>query len=516
MDSDISLRSATPGGQPPEPPRKAGRSQSLPGIEKCTQIDASFSPAAAKTDMVSKNTLTKNPAVTPKHPHKIEKASKTVGEATNTVFEKTVPPSLERRKTEPSLKTMRGQDIGRDREWEFIQKANASGIDFDTAKHLYLTSGGSAKDPLTGAGVIQDMQPTKEAALARSEKSGKIVLQIDVDIENLGKLNAAHGGSNADEIIKQISKTVKDNIGAAGVKMASFRDGGKFSFIVEADSEETKKKLEGVLKDTKKQVKLASKVDLEITSQTLEATGATPSTSNTRAASQPDTFQDAPWSSSQIRHNQFVRIAKSSNVSLEKAEELYTLSGGGEKDGLTGLDRATDRIPTLKNAQAEILKSGGSGVYIGIDIRNLKGINAAKGRIEADKEYANMVTIVKNELKALGMQVAGFRHGGDEISFVIVAEKGMPQTELNRACDKALKGAQQKIEGELPHLANIPHAKYPNQKGSGIAFGISPLNDKYSPETIIKIADERVEQSKVGSTKTRPSTTEIKSDNQAR
>ncbi|NEO41984.1 MAG: DUF4157 domain-containing protein [Moorea sp. SIOASIH] len=226
----------------------------------------------------------------------------------------------------------------------------------------------------------------------------------------------------------------------------------------------------------------------------------------------------------QKRENDFVLAALEEGLSKEAAIRLYGKSGADAKDPVTGFDVASDRKPSVGNA-IEFVKGDPqtrSAFYVEVDIRNLGGLNSVLGHNGADQVYNKLATICDEhvqELKTGKVQVARFRHGGDEFSFLVVASDrsvGIDNVEnsLNNAQSEIQKYVEETSIGELNNnpelyeqkgyketdkLAIIEHPKHQGDKnynGTGIAFGVSLIMGKDSIDSVLTAADQKVELSK--------------------
>ncbi len=472
------------------PPSPMLRSKSLPAqnfaSRRVEKTDAGFSPTAGKIEGVKPALVRSTTQIDGLKTHTIKAATKS-----------DIPKTLFGEKLS-FAKPVRAQAVARetDREWEFTQLAKGHGTDHRTAKALYDLTKNLNKDPVTGFGLAEDL----EAALSRAAKTGTPLTHITVDLLKLSKLNEATWESGANETIHDIAKLVKDFLEETKIKIAPFRDGGTLSFLVEGQKDDAIDKLTHALANATQQVKLAYKIDL--------ATAITKPTHtiNLEDAIEPPKTQrflpDVPWSSTQMRRERFAALATSTNKEVD-GEKLYEVFGGGKKDTLTGLNKAIDRIPTLQNAINEVKTNGKAGVYVACDIRNLKGLNRELGRSQADFTYAKIIALVKEKLidfgKEAGVDLAGFRHGGDECSFIALSQNAMPAETLQKALQAALSSAQAEIKKEFKPLQFIKHAKYPDDSskaGTGITFASCPITATSSTELIISKAGRDLERQK--------------------
>jgi len=119
----------------------------------------------------------------------------------------------------------------------------------------------------------------------------------------------------------------------------------------------------------------------------------------------------------EYRNQEFEATAK--NVGLTE-EQARALRPPDVRDPVTGFYKAEDRMPTLERAQQFIRENGGVGSYVEADIANLGGLNARFGNSGANEVYREMSDIFKAAIKEAGGTGILFRHGGDEISAIVI------------------------------------------------------------------------------------------------
>jgi GGDEF domain-containing protein len=176
----------------------------------------------------------------------------------------------------------------------------------------------------------------------------------------------------------------------------------------------------------------------------------------------------------------------------------------GFREGRLG----TARPETLRRAQAFIEQSMSvdgdnywRGAYLELDIRNLGGLNAALGHSGADKVYGRIAVIIREELRELGVDVSLFRHGGDEMSAVVVgADAAQVNKAMQRAQDRVAEYVRTTNRNGTP-LSQIPHPKHPDdpsKKGTGFTSAAEDIDPERAPGDIIAAADTRLERKKSG------------------
>jgi len=162
------------------------------------------------------------------------------------------------------------------------------------------------------------------------------------------------------------------------------------------------------------------------------------------------------------------------------------------RDTVTGFYKPEDRAPTMERAQEFIRKNGGVGTYVEADIANVGGLNARFGHTETDKIYREMSDIFKAAIEEAGGNGVLFRHGGDEISAIVVGVR-------SDVVSEALAGMKGHLDDliERRNLADIPHAKDRRlPPGTRLYNATSDIVPGVPPEKIFKMADLKVEKQK--------------------
>ena len=222
----------------------------------------------------------------------------------------------------------------------------------------------------------------------------------------------------------------------------------------------------------------------------------------------------------QVRENTFVRTALQRGVSEEVARALFNESGAAQKDVVTGYDVPGDRKPSVRSAINYIQEHlDARGYYVEVDIRNLGGLNSVLGHNGADKLFKLMTDISAASVESLRtgkVKVAKFRHGGDEFSFLILAEDGsVSPDDVNAVLHNAASEIKEMtlkvpigeynpeptgdVLAESP-IASIEHPKHKGDKkyfGTGIVYGIGQiLGTDANEDVAIEAADLQVEAKK--------------------
>jgi hypothetical protein len=97
------------------------------------------------------------------------------------------------------------------------------------------------------------------------------------------------------------------------------------------------------------------------------------------------------------------------------------------RDRLTGWFTNSDRAKTVARAQQWSDEYGLPSTYVVMDISNLGGLNEGLGQHSADVVFRSMAYIMLKHANGLNADVIPFRHGGDEISFVILGANNKPE-----------------------------------------------------------------------------------------
>lgn len=172
------------------------------------------------------------------------------------------------------------------------------------------------------------------------------------------------------------------------------------------------------------------------------------------------------------------------------------------RDSVTGFYRAEDRVPTLKRAMERIKETGEPAVYVEADVANLGGLNARFGHSVSNKIYSEMAAAFEDAIAEAGGTAVLFRHGGDEISAIVVNATG------EQAKD-ALAGMRSRIDDIVSRhgAADIPHAKTPGgPPGTRLNYAVAEIREGLTVDDIFTTADLRVEALKKGAPDVDPST----------
>jgi hypothetical protein len=177
-------------------------------------------------------------------------------------------------------------------------------------------------------------------------------------------------------------------------------------------------------------------------------------------------------------------------------EVAFLMGGGQNRDRPTGLEAGDNRVPTLERATAHVRRNPTDhAFYVVVDIANVGGMNAQHSKSKVNREVLHaFATILRDRLRNIGkrsqLSVSGFRHGGDELSFVLVGT-GLSETAVHTAMVEAQ--AQVRQAATVAGLMTTPPLKKGRPPGTGIYFHIAPiLGDSHLP-TLLDAADRALE-----------------------
>jgi len=122
------------------------------------------------------------------------------------------------------------------RQETFVAAAAEMGLERQDALVLYGLSGAESPDVVTGFAPAKDRRPTVARAIETVGASRfDSAFYVEVDIQNLGGLNAALGHTGADQVYSRIARITEQHIENLRTDdhTCSFRHGGdEFSFVV--------------------------------------------------------------------------------------------------------------------------------------------------------------------------------------------------------------------------------------------------------------------------------------------
>jgi diguanylate cyclase (GGDEF)-like protein len=136
------------------------------------------------------------------------------------------------------------------RQGKFVATAVEMGLSWDDALVLYDLSGAASTDGVTGFAPAKDRRPTVARAIEHAAANQfESAYYVEVDIQNLGGLNAELGHTGADRVYSKIAGITEQHVESlrADDHTCSFRHGGdEFSFVV-VGSLSTQGQVEGAL-----------------------------------------------------------------------------------------------------------------------------------------------------------------------------------------------------------------------------------------------------------------------------
>lgn len=182
--------------------------------------------------------------------------------------------------------------------------------------------------------------------------------------------------------------------------------------------------------------------------------------------------------------------------SREQIDYLRSQNKVGQVDEGIGYQAKGAHEPTIRRAIEHVRRTGESAHYAEIDLKNLGGLNAKLGFPAATKVFRDFGQIIREELAKTGADVQLIRHGGDEVSAVVVNGS-------REAVEQALAAAQERVRGYVKEngLDQIEHPKYKGQKdrrGTGITYAVADIGPHDTVQTVHEDAAIRVEQNKIG------------------
>jgi diguanylate cyclase (GGDEF)-like protein len=180
---------------------------------------------------------------------------------------------------------------------------------------------------------------------------------------------------------------------------------------------------------------------------------------------------------------------------IESLQEFGLLAN----DAVTGFHEGRfgkGRISTLRRAVQHVKGTGEQAFYVEIDLQNLCGLNAALGHTGANHVYARIAAIIRKELSAAASEAVFFRHGGDEMSAILIETT----EEANQAAMEAVR-SRVALLAKRRHLDDIPHPKHPGDvrwTGIGVYFGVCRLSPDHEKNltVVFSRADTELERQK--------------------
>jgi GGDEF domain-containing protein len=169
--------------------------------------------------------------------------------------------------------------------------------------------------------------------------------------------------------------------------------------------------------------------------------------------------------------------------------------------GLLALDNVTGfhdgrsgpgRLHTLLRAIRHAGRSGQECHYVEMDVRNLGGLNARLGHSGANEVFAALAAAVCQELSAAASTAVFFRHGGDELSAVLIDASA-------QAVEAAFAAVHRRAAERASAFGvqDVLHPKRPldrRSRGTGVRFGLVQLQPEHEGDLarLFREADEDV------------------------
>lgn len=193
----------------------------------------------------------------------------------------------------------------------------------------------------------------------------------------------------------------------------------------------------------------------------------------------------------------------------EKLQQLAKATDQGAlRDAVTGLYEArvsaggmNARMDALGRLQKLVEATGADAVYVHADIQNLGGLNKNLDEVGANAVFKEFARLMDEEAQSIeGARAVSFRHGGDEISAVVLnASREQTEAVMRNVARRIQDYAAGIKTDEGVSILDIPHAKAPDdvsKKGTGLTTAVEQITPGRSPESIIKSAAARLELNK--------------------
>jgi hypothetical protein len=385
---------------------------------------------------------------------------------------------------------------------------------------------------------------------------------VELELQNLGGLNAMFGAEGANQVMSHQMQTIVRYLQAQGVDVSMFRNSGpRFSMTLVGDADPVR--VRQALSDAQTELNTwaqtqqlrtvkgemaavstaphprdASVVGPGFRFESAEirpdSTGATvwrdvsaPFETRTGPETPPALTLpavrpvDAPLLSvmersgrprfsdvTEARRQQFVNTMLVRGMTAERAGALFEAHGRPPVDALTGFEGPATRVDNAALAIEHSARTGDEAFYVEVDIRNLGGLNRALGNDGANAIFSGMSRSIEADLRALGVDVVAHRHGGDELSFVIVTPnptrdasgriitREQWRTLLTETLTRAERRVSDQIDsatyrdadGTVHRVADIPHTKPTGHAGTGVIIGFGALS---TPDAMLATGHSR-------------------------
>jgi GGDEF domain-containing protein len=428
------------------------------------------------------------------------------------------------------------------------------GTPIEEARALYQNIGGSAAADSVGFYNGEGVNPSINRAAAHVRDTGDAAVVVRASLRNLGGLNNRFNHEGANTHYREFAAIFREELARGGHNVAAFRDGPDLTFVV-TGRDVPQAAIDSAI--TRAQQRMATRVrelgidrldhpkhpgdpnwqgvgfstatrrvgpsdDARGVNEALNAgvqrydrsLGQLPApypTATPRAATPPPTTtvprapQRQPGQPAfdplAQRETEFVRLAQQAGISEPVARARFRDTVRADVDPLTGFLREAEHAPTMQRAIDHARATGENAIYVEIDFRNLGGLTRAIGRRAADGEVRIAARMMREELAGVGADVSLIRHGGDEVSAVVVGP-GVTRAQV----DAALARAQARFDAYIGDrgLSGIPHPKHPNdpsRNGAGFLFSSAQAGPNESASAVFARAGAAVELIKNGGTR---------------
>ena len=196
---------------------------------------------------------------------------------------------------------------------------------------------------------------------------------------------------------------------------------------------------------------------------------------------------------SEQRTNERRQIVRDEGITNEDA--IKRIVPDETLDAVTGFHLAHDKQTAVEQALEHTRQTGEAAHFVEGDIGNLGGLNAHFGDNHeiVNPIFRQLTDIFAEEMQAAGRTAVLIRHGGDEISAVIV---GSTDAKIAEAIRRAKERTQERVK-DLG-LDAIPHSKAGKKAGVGLYLGESAILPEMVPADVFGIASSLLNSEKTG------------------
>lgn len=439
----------------------------------------------------------------------------------------------------------------------FLDVAKRYGVSEAAARALWAQSGeASTTDPVTGFATNTDRVETLQAAIDHVAAFGGAAAYVEGELVNLAGMNGALGATGANELFGSLAQSFRWETTSTGGEASWYRNGGAVvsAVVVGGDPAALPDAMSRVQASFSVEVDARGLADVDHPKHVgderfqgvsftfgVSPIGAGDDVAGVLTRADQDLFARAPLvrpppstREPPLAHKELVAVprtgpkpkprtpdadhmsftggldewrttflaaARAAGATPGGAVALWDASGVEKNatDAVTGFQNGAKRVRTLELAQAHTAKTGDLAVYVEMDVRNLSGLNASLGRERANTAFRFVAEAVRDELKTLDAKVESFRHGGDELSFILVSS-----TAERADVAAALQRAQARVKAYVRQngLSTIEHPKHPGDAafaGTGIVTGTALIRPGDDVDAVFRAADVEVErQKKIG------------------